>query len=194
MNLTGYSFPILIHTSLEKQCAAKNRNVAAEGIYKDVDILTFFDIDDIMHPKRLELLDYYFTKYNLESCTHLFLSLESKYRTLYTEIPWDTLTDRIFVSNFECYKDSICGRVMYMGDPSYKEMGHGGHYTIRSSLWEDHKYDDTYGLGEDAEYIWKIVISGAKHALIPDALSVYIKDEALYTNPLHRLYYTNFLR
>ena len=35
-------------------CQGKNRNIAASVI--DTDILTFFDVDDIMHPQRLEII------------------------------------------------------------------------------------------------------------------------------------------
>lgn len=50
----SYSFPIEIIIVSQKQTASQNRNLAARHL--DTDILSFFDIDDTMHPRRLEAI------------------------------------------------------------------------------------------------------------------------------------------
>jgi glycosyltransferase involved in cell wall biosynthesis len=49
-----YSFPYEILVTSEPQTAAQNRNVAARHL--DTDLLSFFDVDDQMHPRRLETI------------------------------------------------------------------------------------------------------------------------------------------
>jgi glycosyltransferase involved in cell wall biosynthesis len=50
-----YSFPLAIITCINKKNAAENRNIAASKLL-DMDYITFFDADDIMHPQRIEIL------------------------------------------------------------------------------------------------------------------------------------------
>lgn len=49
-----YSFPITIVTTPTPQTAAQNRNLAARHL--DTDLISFFDVDDQMHPQRLEAI------------------------------------------------------------------------------------------------------------------------------------------
>jgi hypothetical protein len=49
-----YSFPIDILMVAEPQTASQNRNLAARHL--DTDLISFFDVDDVMHPRRLEAI------------------------------------------------------------------------------------------------------------------------------------------
>ena len=51
-----YSFPLFVILSLDKKNAAENRNIASAQLLSDMDYITFFDADDIMHPQRIEVL------------------------------------------------------------------------------------------------------------------------------------------
>lgn len=63
------NFPVrFIHTSDDKN-AAENRNIAARAIVNEVDILSFIDVDDYMHPRRLEIIETAF----LDKSTQVFL-------------------------------------------------------------------------------------------------------------------------
>ena len=57
-----------IHTS-DNKGASENRNIAANAIVNEVDILSFFDADDYMHPQRLEIIEKVFS----DKITQVFL-------------------------------------------------------------------------------------------------------------------------
>lgn len=50
-----YSFPLVIHTHAEHRGPSFNRNFAARQL-QNVDIISFIDADDEIHPQRLELI------------------------------------------------------------------------------------------------------------------------------------------
>ena len=54
--LTGYSFPIYTTLFESRKNTAENRNIAFKR-FADMDAISFFDADDIMHPQRLEFIE-----------------------------------------------------------------------------------------------------------------------------------------
>jgi len=61
IDLTNYSFELQIYTTEEKQNAAQNRNRGIDTIDSlENTIVSFFDSDDIMHPRRLECIEHAF--------------------------------------------------------------------------------------------------------------------------------------
>ena len=168
--LPAFSFPIEIITTSKKQCQGKNRNLAASKI--DVDILSFFDADDIMHPNRLAYIEAAFSKgldgflHNHKQCA------SSQYRISYTNILWEELTEKLYTDGFSTTKDSICGRVesIYGGSTN-------GHFSCKQSVWKSIQCLEGYGLGEDCEYVYQIHQAGYKLGYTPDKLSYYIRDD-----------------
>jgi glycosyltransferase involved in cell wall biosynthesis len=57
-NISHYKFPFIIVAAEERKNAAQNRNKAAS--YLNTDVITFFDADDIMHPQRIQAIEYAF--------------------------------------------------------------------------------------------------------------------------------------
>jgi len=57
------SFLLVIHETEKLQMAAQNRNEGVELVPPGFDIISFFDSDDIMHPRRIELLERCFQEY-----------------------------------------------------------------------------------------------------------------------------------
>jgi len=58
---TKYSFELQIYTTEEKQNAAQNRNRGIDALDSfDNTIVSFFDSDDVMHPRRLECIEHAF--------------------------------------------------------------------------------------------------------------------------------------
>jgi glycosyltransferase involved in cell wall biosynthesis len=53
-DLPHYSFPLTIFVWDGRKNAAQNRNTGAKFLLDKVDLLSFFDADDIMHPQRNE--------------------------------------------------------------------------------------------------------------------------------------------
>jgi len=168
--LSNFSFPIEIITTPEKQCQGKNRNTAASKI--DVDVLSFFDADDIMHPNRLASIEAAFSQgldgflHNHKQCA------SSQYRISYTNILWEVTMSKVYTDGFSTTKDIICGRVesIYGGSTN-------GHFSCKQSLWKSIKCLEGYGLGEDCEYVYQIYQAGYKLGYSPDKLSYYIRDD-----------------
>ena len=67
-----YSFPLSVIITVDKQNAAKNRNIAALNLL-DMDYITFIDADDIMHPQRIEFLLKGFQTYDSDIILHNYL-------------------------------------------------------------------------------------------------------------------------
>ena len=68
---TNYSFPVSIIITPDKKNAAENRNIAASNLL-DMDYITFFDADDLMHPERIEILHKVINDYQTEFIAHNF--------------------------------------------------------------------------------------------------------------------------
>jgi len=170
---SDYSFPILYTCTSMPQCAGKNRNVAAQAIVDQVDILSFFDADDLMHPKRLEKLNQAFTDYKLDSCVHYFTKGTHADRIRLSMIHWSEPTELVNTTGFTVGRDSVCGRVWWTGS-LVRELGQCGHFSVKTSIWNMTKCVEGWGMGEDSEYVWRVVTSGANHGFIPSVLSMYI--------------------
>jgi cellulose synthase/poly-beta-1,6-N-acetylglucosamine synthase-like glycosyltransferase len=169
--LCTYSFPIEVSISLERQCQGKNRNIASSKI--DVDILTFFDADDIMHPKRLQCIESAFQTgidgflHNNKPCA------SSQYRTRFlSQNLWESIDNNCYTDGFISSKDVICGRV----ESKYGNLTNG-HFSCKYSIWRDIHYPEEYGIGEDSEYVYQIYEKGYKLGYSPDKLSYYIRDD-----------------
>jgi len=171
---SDYSFSIVYTSTILHQCAGKNRNVAAEAIVDQVDILSFFDADDLMHPRRLEMLNKAFTAYKLDSCVHYFTKGTHADRIRLSMIHWQEPTKLVYTTGFTTGRDSVCGRVWWTGTPSARELGHCGHFSVKSSIWKSIKCVEDWGMGEDSEHVWRVVTSGAVHGFLPSVLSMYI--------------------
>jgi hypothetical protein len=71
-NKNNYSFQLAIIICLDKKTAAENRNIAASILLEDMDYITFFDADDIMHPERIEVLHKVINENNSDVILHNF--------------------------------------------------------------------------------------------------------------------------
>ena len=63
-----YRFPFEIITCEERQNAAQNRNRAAAHL--NTDVVSFFDADDVMHPRRIEFIYRCFTEQDVVLLLH----------------------------------------------------------------------------------------------------------------------------
>ena len=67
------TFDLNIIRTINNKNAAENRNIAALKIRDIVDILSFFDVDDYMHPQRLESIKNVFSNHNCDFFLHNYL-------------------------------------------------------------------------------------------------------------------------
>jgi len=168
--LPTFSFPIETIITSERQCQGRNRNLAASKI--DVDVLTFFDADDIMHPSRLASIESAFIQ-GLDGFLHNHKQCAaSEYRIPYTNILWENISEKLYIDGFSTSKDTICGRV-----ESKYGVSTNGHFSCKQSVWKSIQFTEGYGLGEDCDYVYKVYQANYKLGYSPDKLSYYIRDD-----------------
>lgn len=71
--LQKYNFPfqIIYHTTIKN--ASENRNIAISYLM-DMDYISFIDADDIMHPKRIEMILQTFNETNCDIILHNYIN------------------------------------------------------------------------------------------------------------------------
>lgn len=180
--------PILASTSIvfaeEKQLAGHNRNIAAAIAQKyGADLLSFFDADDIAHPRRLELIEEAFQRR-----PHLMAVLHG-YRTMLKtpvndirSLEWPTLKGGLYTNCFQVMKTES-GRPVRLTtkesitdlDPAAADV-QNGHITVRAGAWEQSPYNETLPIGEDSQFnaILCERYGPAAIGLLPDSLSYYL--------------------
>ena len=171
--LKTYSFLISVKLHLDKKSPAENRNIAADNL--DTDIISFFDADDIMHPRRIELLEYAF----LEPCDialHSFIS-EAQFDK---NFPIDTINiqrNQLRQCQSGCIVLDYIARIAH------------GHVTVRKSIFNKVRFPEEacYHFKEDCIFCHRVFnISDIKTAYLNHPLSIYIPSQSwLIENNIH---------
>ena len=149
----------------ERCCAGTNRNNAVEAIADKVDWITFFDADDLMHSRRIEMLK----KHIETSPIDVFLHSHTKVEVIDGVIPEvieEPVGNPLETDGFRESRD-FCGRVT--GKDSTN-----GHCSVSIHAWKNVKYPENFGLGEDSEYNWRLFVSGYRFGFVSDRLSFYL--------------------
>lgn len=170
--LREYSFPVRVYTTKERQNPAKNRNIAAR-LLMDTDILSFFDADDTMHPRRLEALEYAFQE-PCDIVLHNFLFREE------TELPYPEIQEFRIQRNqlSQCYSGCIrhqCATMDYNARISH------GHVTIRTELFRSVQFpeDASCEHREDCVFCYCIFnLPNVRSVYLGDPLSKYIPSNS----------------
>jgi hypothetical protein len=179
--------PITILASPKPLLAGANRNAAAaKAVALGANILSFFDADDLMHPRRLELIEKAFTEHpEITGFIHHFIVGPKLDRAVYEgqrEIPWEPITmdflrnpytigqyNKLNLIKFQrCYAKS--SRRGY-------GMGANGHLTVRAPFWEQNPYLETVGKGEDNHFSAGILAKKEFLAYTGDTLSCYMRAD-----------------
>ena len=72
-----WSFPVIIVTSRQKLYAGQNRNIACQRAKGNVFICQ--DADDIPHPRRVEIIKYFFANYTIDHLMHCWTKIENDF-------------------------------------------------------------------------------------------------------------------
>jgi len=91
-----WAFPVTLIISPKKKYAAENRNIACAHAKGDVFLCQ--DADDIPHPRRVEVVHYFFSTYTIDHLMHRYRMIALKDST----IPFDRYAhlDQIQFTNF----------------------------------------------------------------------------------------------
>ena len=177
--LKEYIFPIKLFIHKDKKNAAENRNIAASKISEDTGIICFFDADDIMHPQRIELLEYIFNKGN-DIVLHNFINSDININ--------DFINSRKNVEEYNIIYNNLIPAPSGCATHkiNYGNMGiiTHGHVSIRRELFNIVKFkeEDQYCCKDDSLFCGDILkIPGLKNAYIKDAMSIYEPSNTNYT-------------
>lgn len=193
-----WPFPLQILDTPTKQCQAQNRNEGAAAVPPDFDIISFFDSDDLMHPRRFEFLEGLF----LEGAEAVFHECVRAHTT--TGVEWETFDapPSHVLDSFLLQKESaiqsgnqIVSRSeilkAYPGQvPEGKEITffrpipmdeeleeqlamHFGHVSVLQRLLKLVRFDEEALGYEDAKFASDIVLQRHKTASIRAKLSFY---------------------
>jgi hypothetical protein len=174
------SIPLKISITSEAACAGKNRNTAAAAISSEVDILSFFDMDDLMHPKRLEIIHKAFVEKDIDMFVHNYQCVPRTKFFCQDEPDWPSTGNPIFTNCFATSRDCICGRVEVQKERmepkgDYETGSTKGHISETVEVWKVSPFPENYGLGEDCENLYNLYMKMYTLGYCPDKLSLYYK-------------------
>lgn len=162
----AYTFPLKIVTTEQRQNAAQNRNRAAAEVATD--LVTFFDVDDVMHPQRMELL----VDSDYGIALHAYALPHEEFPVTYAFT--DSQTDQLRKAPTGCavLANNISARI------------HHAHATVRRDLLQyvQFRTDPTFERREDALFCGDVLaLPGITNLYIANPLSMYHEEGATRT-------------
>jgi hypothetical protein len=167
----SYSFPVIISYYKEYKNAAQNRNIAVAALLKaNVDIISFFDADDIMHPQRLQAIEAAFAG-------DVMFVLHS-----YTSGPQFKLFSNLDIAEGGVVKDpnSIC--LKYESFP----IQHA-HVSLRSSCMDTCQFreEESIARAEDSIFCRELLhFYGSKNAFLCHPLASYVGEHQTFSDEM----------
>jgi glycosyltransferase involved in cell wall biosynthesis len=165
-----YKFQLTILTTEERKNASQNRNIAASNL--DTDIITFFDADDIMHPQRLEVIEYVFQD-SIDVMLHSFF------------VDTECSTEFPIITNINPIKSvlSIAPSCCITWNSSAMRIHHG-QVTITRDVFEKVKFPEEphFETWEDCVFCVRVFqLPNIQSAYIQHPLSKYIPSSTCHT-------------
>jgi len=182
VDTSGLTFPIEFLYEPKQLYAGANRNRAAERATElGADLLSFFDADDIMHPRRLECVEGLFEKDpTLVGLVHHFLMGPKAEMDKYAgtvDLPWEPIWNDYVPRAFVSGVYSGFNMLKYCKARNSKRRGYGfcapGHGTVLASFWKENPYVETLRIGEDGHFLAAILKQGKNLGYSGDTLSLY---------------------
>jgi hypothetical protein len=168
-----------IHTPDDKN-AAENRNIAARAVVNEVDIINFFDADDYMHPRRIEIIETAFSDKITQVFFHnyFFVSRSLLNIAASREICKNiTITNTILTDavHDDKHADEHFGRTRIQSPDGSSIPHHNGHISCTSDVFRLQECcEGREFLGcEDSHYSYLLYTRGLNIKCSPDMLSLY---------------------
>ena len=167
-----YSFPLELIFIEEKKNAAQNRNIAAAKM-DDMDLITFIDADDIMHPQRIEILLLVIKNYNSDIILHNYYN-ESEISTRYNfeKIEYIIVRENLLVQSWSgCITHSP-------GHNDLIDKIHHSQVTVKKEIFEKVKFPEEieYNRKEDSTFCYRVFS-------LPDIQNAYVQNKLSYYKP-----------
>jgi hypothetical protein len=181
----AFPFPLRIASSSEKAFAAENRNkAAAAAVVGAADVITFMDSDDLMHPRRIEVIERAFL-----SDPTIDVLLHGRVHFGHGEPPlqWDTLPEDCSPDRgtayfkFEVIQSPFKGIDIPFHRVLFEDTGRGvgvrsgaaGHLTVRARCFKEHRFDEDALGYEDSLYLSTLLKANYEFGYLPWNLSGY---------------------
>jgi hypothetical protein len=184
IDIPAITFPIEFIYSSGTVYAGGNRNIAAKrALQRGADLISFFDADDIMHPRRLERIESIFIEHpNITGLLHNFITGPKRLYNRNMRIPWQPFSYEYLETPFLYYSDEGFNFLMFNEYFRKNEIeGYGfvqnAHITVKTSYWENNPYFEApapFGPCEDNHFSASIIKNGLILGYIPDILSNYV--------------------
>lgn len=159
-----YSFPYDILIIPKKQTAAQNRNMAARHL--DTDLISFFDVDDIMHPQRIETILTCF-KYPCDIVLHSYVDGETFETNKYpSTLVRKNVLERA-PSGCAVVADNVPAKI------------HHAHSTVRKEIFAlvQFREQPAYNRIEDAVFCGDVLsLPSIRSAYITNPMSAYVSS------------------
>ena len=155
-----WKFPVKFLVTRKRQFAGTNRNIACRNASGE--ILITQDADDIPHPQRVEVIKYFFGRYNLDHLMHQWV-FESK------------------IDNSNFYRMYSMASIPFKRLNHYGETWkigyfHNGNIAISKKLFKRIGWSCKRS-GQDVEYNRKVYsLNGIKHLVLKVPLIIYNRD------------------
>lgn len=165
ISVKEYSYPLIIVTTNQKLNAAKNRNIAASQL-SDMDLITFIDADDIMHPQRIEILLDIFNKTNCDIVLHNFIVDNNNFQEI-VNIDYKINTLERCPSGCLRHKDRNLWNIQPI---------HHSQSTIKKQIFDIVKYPEEieYNRREDSIFCNRVLsLDNINHVYVTNQLSCY---------------------
>jgi hypothetical protein len=185
LDLSGITLPLEFVYSPKRLLPGGNRNLAAErAVALGAELLCFFDADDIMYSRRLEIIGQIFSKNpEVTGLVHHFIVGPKSDMAVYKgekPIPWEPILDDLQLGKFAVGRYGAFNIIKYNG-PKKSRRGYGmtapGHISVLATFWKETPYNETFSLGEDNHFAAAIVNSKKILAYSGDTLSLYMRSD-----------------
>lgn len=187
LDLSGVTMPIEYICSPTALFAGANRNLAAARAHElGATLISFFDADDIMHPRRIECIEKIFNEHpEITGLLHHFLVGPKADMGLYRgekPIPWEPIIYDYLNSPYTINVYNRFNIIKFQNCFSKKirrgyGMGANGHITVRAEFWKANPYLESIVKGEDNHFSASILIAKEQLAYTCDTLSCYMRAD-----------------
>jgi hypothetical protein len=158
-------FAFEINDTAESHHAGVNRNRCVAAA--DTEVVSFFDVDDIMHPRRLELLSIAFGNYHPKAVVHAYeespkLVCESAVKNFTSMQFGDTfqIFDGLGIYDLSLTPDAEAKNSLRT--PNNHGLNHAGHISVLRSVFSEVQQTDL-PRGQDAKFARDILKHFGRH-------------------------------
>ena len=194
LRATLWPFPLEILETSALQFTGQNKNEGAAAVPSSMDIISFFDSDDIMHPRRLEFVERSIVDDGADVVCHNSTYCYSREAPL----KWDMLLDPRLIWDSYVKTETILspyngkqlktGRVIFLDDEDEEIGYHDGSLTIRRECFSKVQFDPEAKGYQDCKFFSDLLRARYKVLNICIPLMIYMgvsQEEQFKKNSAH---------